>query len=1052
MSGTLETHADLKKPFPRNFLSGHYDLLRQNYRSGDALYEALVQSFPVSGEAILDGTGQEYKTDEEYKKIWIDGETMGFHLTPNNWFRIAAPILGMRCFCLLNGIPYLPLGTMELKYEPPPTLCKLLKNIVDGNKSKGWPYVISLAKATFEVPPQNSDSGTPHVFQLLETATRLFRDPADNIRFNISVTAFCIAAAKLGVFSFPKKKNNDEACAWVLLVDTLVAKSGCDAFSSLILKLKNDTYLAEHFDPRPWQLPLHLFLSCTPIAILETKRLFSSHISRLHLLQMAQVLDPLERPRVVKSVESVIKSAVVALSNCTISVDAALTQIFEDTSHLIVDVSPADSFFFFTNLELTPPSTEAQHPPCTSNDSPRLAPPEPHSEPPECHSLLPSVALGSIPVGLTEATPVTPSTPARLLLKEAHFPTPLSPLTPFISLSLSTPPRSPPPGPTPSIPLSPELTPPPPELPELTPSIPLSPDSISLPLPTSPILRSPDPTRMGLLVSEDLSQAPPEPTSCLPDDLNLVAVKPFESSAPQDLALASSRYLKLLLDSEWRQYCGFFDQNEDYARKVLDQVFVALEEAKNIPLRSRIEDHPVHLKGFLTMRPDCWLNDAVMTHFAYKWAKKAPRHDTLCLETWYPSHFLFKDSACRITRSHLEGVSKLTHYVQKLLSSQRIQVLNHCFVTVNEASSHWYAACIAFEPRSIQVYDSLCSPARGQKIMPGLIWLATVLASFRGESESESLDWETVFCGDVLKQGDAFSCGLHVLYYLKHVLKFGEVRHEDSGSPISFTDNMVGKRVQLVDDLLKELQKRYWQTRNRKTRNRNMPVPVISCPIPHLAERALPPPPLSVLLAHTDLPTTQLRPLLAHTDLPLSGPQRSSSKSTRVHPYPTRLTPTSRPSSPPTRRLTSPIRCLTPPTRRPSSPLTATTSDDERLDGNVGRLGSGRPTGIGHETLDALRGRMGWSEDEFTNCRKKLKVLVEKYLPPLSFTNQDPTKVQKVKDKECPRFLEQEGAWGLDNLFIRACKNHHDKHGEASASTPKDNPGHSTKTLRPRPD
>jgi hypothetical protein len=56
----------------------------------------------------------------------------------------------------------------------------------------------------------------------------------------------------------------------------------------------------------------------------------------------------------------------------------------------------------------------------------------------------------------------------------------------------------------------------------------------------------------------------------------------------------------------------------------------------------------------------------------------------------------------------------------------------------------------------------------------------------------------------VLQQGDAFSCGLHVLYDLKHVLKFGEVMREDSGSQISFTANMVGKRVQLVDELLKE--------------------------------------------------------------------------------------------------------------------------------------------------------------------------------------------------------------------------------------------------------
>jgi hypothetical protein len=72
-----------------------------------------------------------------------------------------------------------------------------LKNIVDGKNSKGWPSVISLAKKTFELPPQQTDPDTPHVFQLLETASALFKGTTDNMRFNISVAAFCIAAAKL---------------------------------------------------------------------------------------------------------------------------------------------------------------------------------------------------------------------------------------------------------------------------------------------------------------------------------------------------------------------------------------------------------------------------------------------------------------------------------------------------------------------------------------------------------------------------------------------------------------------------------------------------------------------------------------------------------------------------------------------------------------------------------------------------------------------------------------------------------------------------------------
>ncbi|KAF9062083.1 hypothetical protein BDP27DRAFT_1428287 [Rhodocollybia butyracea] len=226
---------------------------------------------------------------------------------------------------------------------------------------------------------------------------------------------------------------------------------------------------------------------------------------------------------------------------------------------------------------------------------------------------------------------------------------------------------------------------------------------------------------------------------------------------------------------------------------------------------------------------------------------------------------------------------------------------------------------------------------------------------------------------------------------------------------------------------------------------------VVSCPVHHLAERALPPPPLSVLLAHTDLPTIRLQPLLAHTDLSLSGPQRSASKQARVHPY--RI-----PTTSPENHASRPLAQAGPAnlTRRPSSPLTTVTSDDEDeiLDRNVSRLGSVRPIGIGHETLDALRGRMGWSEEEFEKCRKKLKLLIEKNLPPLSFTNQETKDIKMVKDKilkECPRFLEQEDAWGLDNLIIRACKNHYDKNGEAYLSTLKDPGSRTRKAREPKP-
>lgn len=84
-----------------------------------------------------------------------------------------------------------------------------------------------------------------------------------------------------------------------------------------------------------------------------------------------------------------------------------------------------------------------------------------------------------------------------------------------------------------------------------------------------------------------MGELEPESQQGLPQELHFTEIKTPETYSPQALALpmSSDRYLKLLLDSEWRQYCSVFDQDEKIAEKVLDNVFstVSLISLSNYP-------------------------------------------------------------------------------------------------------------------------------------------------------------------------------------------------------------------------------------------------------------------------------------------------------------------------------------------------------------------------------------------------------------------------------------------------------------------------------------
>lgn len=114
--------------------------------------------------------------------------------------------------------------------------------------------------------------------------------------------------------------------------------------------------------------------------------------------------------------------------------------------------------------------------------------------------------------------------------------------------------------------------------------------------------------------------------------------------------------------------------------------------------------------------------------------------------------------------------------------------------------------------------DLPCSWSRTNVVMQGLLWLATSLSLYRGEpiiyaewhllAEGKvSTTWlPHYYVADLLKQvphqNNSHCCGLHVLWYLKHLLYHGRIDGSQTHPDFSITPDMTGKRVQLLVEYL----------------------------------------------------------------------------------------------------------------------------------------------------------------------------------------------------------------------------------------------------------
>ncbi|KAE9383923.1 hypothetical protein BT96DRAFT_1008630 [Gymnopus androsaceus JB14] len=164
---------------------------------------------------------------------------------------------------------------------------------------------------------------------------------------------------------------------------------------------------------------------------------------------------------------------------------------------------------------------------------------------------------------------------------------------------------------------------------------------------------------------------------------------------------------------------------------------------------------------------------------------------------------------------------------------------------------------------------------------------------------------------------------------------------------------------------------------------------ITSRPIPHLAEQTPPPPPMFMLLAHSDIPQPRLAPLLVHSDLRA----HRQAPSTRPHPY----------------RRSSDMRSMS-----PLSSIMDSTDDDTPNSGVTIRKGTiARPRSL------------GWSTNNFDEIRNYLKDLSDQHLKPASYQNQSESALKTVRDlivTKYPRLNDYAKAWPVKCMLIGILK------------------------------
>ncbi|KAJ3966095.1 hypothetical protein EV361DRAFT_954398 [Lentinula raphanica] len=231
----------------------------------------------------------------------------------------------------------------------------------------------------------------------------------------------------------------------------------------------------------------------------------------------------------------------------------------------------------------------------------------------------------------------------------------------------------------------------------------------------------------------------------------------------------------------------------------------------------------ISYRDFSTLGVGRWVNDEIINYFINKWCSNSS--STLGFGTFFAGCCLFEDKhSCLIAKRDLtaEDEARVRRFALKKQNFLALESWDSVFIPIHEGCSHWYSARIDFVLKRIDIYDSLqetcianrqkpVSLRKNTNLMLVLMWVTEILSKMRGEPVCLTNNPQTPWVCDphskVPFQPNAFDCGVHTLWHLKHVLEYREVitgsRSKQDG--LSFTSDMVGKRLRLAQELLQDV-------------------------------------------------------------------------------------------------------------------------------------------------------------------------------------------------------------------------------------------------------
>ncbi|KAJ3965270.1 hypothetical protein EV361DRAFT_939665 [Lentinula raphanica] len=230
----------------------------------------------------------------------------------------------------------------------------------------------------------------------------------------------------------------------------------------------------------------------------------------------------------------------------------------------------------------------------------------------------------------------------------------------------------------------------------------------------------------------------------------------------------------------------------------------------------------ISFHDFSTLGPGRWVNDEIINYFINKWCSQS--RNTLGFSTFFAGTCLFEDKvSCTVAKPVLtdEDETRVRRSVNRRQQMLGLKSWDSVFIPIHEGSSHWYSARIDFRLKRIDIYDSLretcilnrqkpVSARKNTNLMLVLMWLTEILANIRGESVCLTNNPNSAWVCDphsrVPFQPNAFDCGVHTLWHLKHILEYRTVTSSGRSvdDSLSFTPDMVGKRLRLAMELLQD--------------------------------------------------------------------------------------------------------------------------------------------------------------------------------------------------------------------------------------------------------